>query len=120
MAIGKPPTTFSNRTYELCTSKESVSSVLAADPSLAPGDAWRKLYGHHVGKLTTSKAANDAGKSEVSPADLERAAKCGNWGPTQPSELFLRVSDASLLIQEGSGRRAATNVYSSITMPCVP
>lgn len=89
--------TFSDETYKLCTSGESVSALLAADPTLAPGDAWHKLFGHHVSKATTSShAADDAGKNEVSKADLERAAKCGKWGPTQPSELFLRVGLQSL------------------------
>ncbi len=82
---------FSDRTFQLCTASDSVSSLLAADPALAPGEAWHKLFGHHVGKPKSSHAADDAGKGPVSKEALERAAKCGKWGPTQPSDLFLRV-----------------------------
>lgn len=80
----------SDNIFALCTSSESVSSLLAQDPTLAPGEAWKKLYGHHVSK-PSSKDVNAAGKGSVSKEELERAAKCGKWGPTQPSELFLRV-----------------------------
>jgi len=83
---------FSDQVYKLCTSDESVSSVLAADPKLAPGDAWKKLYGHHAGRPKSAHAADDAGKGAVSQEALDRAAKCGKWGPTQPSDLFLRVT----------------------------
>jgi hypothetical protein len=83
-------TTLPDHVIELCTSNESVSSLLAQDPQLAPGEAWKKLYGHHATKHN-SKAIDSAGKASIGQEELERAAKCGKWGPTQPSELFLRV-----------------------------
>lgn len=83
---------FNDRVYEWCNSPNSVSSALAADPSIAPGDAWLKLYGHNVKKPESSKAVDHAGEGTLSQDALERAERCGKWGPTKPSELFLRVS----------------------------
>lgn len=81
----------SEKVYKLCTSPESVSALLAQDPTMAPGDAWKKLYGHHeAGDKESSKTAT-AHRKEHTPEDLQRALACGNWGPTQPSELFLKV-----------------------------
>lgn len=77
---------------KLLTSPESVSTLLAKDPSLTPGEAWKKLYGHHVGKLGHAPSINELGKHPASEEALRRAAEAGHWGPTQPSELFLRVS----------------------------
>ena len=87
----------SHRLIELCTSSESVSSLLAKDPTLAPGDAWKLLYGHHNSsdrKVEEHEANGIAAGSSEPPSssdELQRAAKCGKWGPTKPSELFLRV-----------------------------
>ncbi len=91
MAENGSPKSFSDKIYKLCTSSETVSSLLAAEPTLAPGDAWHKLYGHHVGKLSSSHSADNVGKGAVTEEDLNRAARCGKWGPTKPGELFLRV-----------------------------
>lgn len=82
----------SDELLKLLTSPESVSTLLAQDPSLTPGEAWKKLYGHHVGKLGDTPSINDAGKHLASEEALRKAAEAGHWGPTQPSELFLRAS----------------------------
>ncbi|KAJ7221756.1 iq calmodulin-binding motif protein [Mycena pura] len=71
--------------HQLCTGTETVSSLLAHDPELPPGDAWKKLYGHHP----ASKAAPE--HKPLTPDDLVRARECGKWGPTQPSDLFLKL-----------------------------
>ncbi|KAF3767910.1 hypothetical protein M406DRAFT_252746 [Cryphonectria parasitica EP155] len=71
----------SDQMYKLFINPESVSSLLAKDPSMAPGKAWKELYGHHTGNHVDKHDEND---------HLERAAECGHWGPTQPSELFLK------------------------------
>lgn len=90
----------SDRLVQLCTSNDSVSSLLAEDPSLAPGDAWERLYGGHVLKTAAEKAhkgdhTNGSTVPGATPGDeLERAARCGKWGPTKPGELFLRASMA--------------------------
>lgn len=82
----------SDKVYKLCTSPESVSSLLAKDPSLTPGEAWKKLYGGHAAGEKESKDTAKIHRDEITAEDLKRAAECGKWGPTQPSELFLRVS----------------------------
>lgn len=81
----------SDKVYKLCTSKETVSSLLAKDPSLSPEDAWKKLYGGHEAGHKESESTAKAHRDHHTPEDLKRALECGNWGPTQPSELFLKV-----------------------------
>ncbi|KAH6856147.1 hypothetical protein B0I37DRAFT_425195 [Chaetomium sp. MPI-CAGE-AT-0009] len=88
----------SDHTLHLCTSGGSVSSLLAREPNLSPGDAWERLYGDtRKGEGAKSEPKRQSGdgrehiESESAPqTDLERAAKCGNWGPTKPSDLFLK------------------------------
>lgn len=82
----------SDRLYELCTSSESVSSVLAKDPTLTPKQAWDRLYGKYEGKHAAKKLLNGVSRSSTTEEVLAQTARCGKWGPTQPSELFLRVS----------------------------
>lgn len=80
--------------YKLFTSPETVSSLLARDPTISPGDAWHTLYRNHIGgKLSGPNSIHHAGKHTPTSEDLQKAASCGRWGPTQPSELFLTVSD---------------------------
>jgi len=87
----------SHHLIDFCTSSESVSSLLAKDPTLAPDDAWKQLYGHRHSsdrKIEVNEANGAAaGPSEpqLSSDELQRAAECGKWGPSKPSELFLRV-----------------------------
>lgn len=88
----------SDKVYKLCTSKESVSALLAKDPTLAPGDAWKQLYGGHSAGEKESTSTAKAHRDHITPDDLRRARECGNWGPTEPSELFLRVGIFTLPI----------------------
>ena len=110
----------SDQVIRLCTSSESVSSLVAEDPALAPGDAWERLYGAHALKAAVkSEQRKSAGgeNHEAHPAnqpDLERAARCGKWGPTKPSELFLRVCT----ILDRNGRQTETERNRSTTMRC--
>jgi hypothetical protein len=89
----------SDRIVELCTSSQSVSSLLAEDPTLSPKEAWERLYGEwkrpksSKGDLKIDDSTTTFTQSTLSQEDLERVAKCGKWGPTQPSELFLKVRD---------------------------
>ena len=89
----KQPDYISNHVLGLCTSSQSVSSLLAEDPTMAPGDAWKELCGDRPSSnasSTTSVNSVDGVPSERKHP-LERAAMCGKWGPTKPSELFLKV-----------------------------
>jgi hypothetical protein len=91
--MGDPrvPGHLSDRVVELCTSMSSVSALMAEDPSRTPEDAWDGLYG----KWKSAKSPDDDHLKATSGLDwqdeLQRAARCGKWGPTQPSELFLKV-----------------------------
>jgi hypothetical protein len=81
----------SEKVHTLCNGTESVSSMLAAEPTMAPGDAWKALYGKHEAGKDVSTSTAKAHRDEITSEDLQRAFECGNWGPTRPSELFLRV-----------------------------
>jgi hypothetical protein len=94
----EPRNHISDRIIQLCESTDSVSSLIAHDPDLAPGDAWERLYGGRALKAAGKEARkNDsgdesAGSEPLTQDELERAARCGKWGPTKPSELFLKVT----------------------------
>lgn len=73
---------------KLCQAEDTVSSELAKDPALAPGEAATKLYGN---RSTTGKQPQHEKLGPASAEDLKQALSCGRWGPTGPGELFLRV-----------------------------
>ena len=79
----------SQKVYDLCQGGGTVSSELAQDPTLSPGKVAKKLYGDHVGGHDEHKTFKLPTATED---DLERAYRCGKWGSTRPSDLFLRVS----------------------------
>lgn len=84
----------SQHVFDLCQAGDTVSSVLATDPSQPPGDIVKKLYGHHEHGLhhglTTGEDKNSANDTS------ENALQCGRWGPTNPSPLFLQAFADSL------------------------
>ncbi|KAF4502620.1 IQ calmodulin-binding motif [Fusarium agapanthi] len=84
----------SQHVYDLCQAKETVSSVLANDPSQTPGNAIKKLYGHHEHALHHKISAKE--DTEKSEDATEAALQCGRWGPTTPSPLFLQAFADSL------------------------
>lgn len=79
----------SDHAVKLCQETPTVSSEFAKNPSEAPTEIIKRLYGHH--KPTTGHDVSGVGRPPASVADLERARQCGKWGPKEPSELFLRV-----------------------------
>ncbi|KAK4144606.1 uncharacterized protein C8A04DRAFT_11437 [Dichotomopilus funicola] len=81
-----------DHTIRLCTSDESVSSLVARNPDLAPGDAWKKLHGDDAWKHLEGRGRHeDKFDDSEDKTELSRTAECGKWGPTKPSELFLRI-----------------------------
>jgi phosphatidylserine/phosphatidylglycerophosphate/cardiolipin synthase-like enzyme len=75
---------------KLCQAIATVSSEIARNPSLSPGEVTTKIYGK---RETTGRPSRDA-DDELTPTsadDLKQAFSCGRWGPTQPGELFLRA-----------------------------
>ena len=84
---------FSEKVHALCGASETVSSVLARDPTLAPGDVVKKFYG-----LPPQDIESDAEKKKISSEEaLQRAFVCGKWGSNaKPTTLFLKAFAASL------------------------
>ncbi|KAF8930980.1 hypothetical protein BGZ52_000238, partial [Haplosporangium bisporale] len=78
----------SENVLQLCQATETVSSVLAKDPTAAPGEVVKNLYGHHK-KVFNYDPENN--RPAASAQAQEQALKCGRWGPTQPSSLFLQA-----------------------------
>ena len=81
-------TMLSQKVYDLCHAKDTVSSELARDPSLAPGAVIKKLYGHDAAGHDEHKQFKEP---QASAEDLQKASECGKWGSTRPSDLFLKV-----------------------------
>ncbi|GMG02712.1 unnamed protein product [Aspergillus oryzae var. brunneus] len=77
------------RVYQLCHSSKTVSSELARDPNQAPTKVFHKLYSDYHVKDDVSKSED----GEDGHDSLQKALECGNWGPTKPSNLFLKVSE---------------------------
>lgn len=101
----------SDKVYALCTSSESVSDLLAKDPTLAPEDAWKKLFGDNWAGEKESVSTAKANRDEITSEDLKRARECGKWGPTEPSDLFLRVGPLELLMDYSDFHRSTTMLY---------
>lgn len=77
------------RIEELCCNPTSVSSKYAEQPELSPGQIAEQLYG--VSHLGTVTARAPDPRITCSDEDLEWARRCGNFGDSKPSELFLRA-----------------------------
>jgi hypothetical protein len=99
--------TLSEKVLKWATSTPSVTSVLEKDPSKSPGAAAKELFGHDI-SLGDSKSSSSNASNASSPNaalqhahatddEIEKARQCGNWGESQPSELFLRMFHAALL-----------------------
>jgi hypothetical protein len=100
----------SEKVYKLCTSKDSVSALLANNPGLSPEEAWKQIFGRDEAGENESISTAKANRDNLTPDDLRRAHECGNWGPTEPSELFLRVRKINFM------KFAGTDTYSCTTM----
>jgi len=87
-------TKISDKVFKWCTSEESVSALLAKNPTLAPSKAIEQLYGKEHVSVSEKKHPKQYSHSSE---DLERAFKCGKWGDTRPSELFLHIFHDALL-----------------------
>ncbi|EMC96773.1 hypothetical protein BAUCODRAFT_34168 [Baudoinia panamericana UAMH 10762] len=72
-----------------CQSKDSISSHYAQDPTKSPSDIGQKLFGSHHLHSSSTKAPTE--RLVASPETLEWARRCGNFGNTQPSQLFLQA-----------------------------
>jgi transposase len=83
-------TMVSRKLYNLCH-KQSVTSVLAQDPSQCPQKVFHKLFeGHHSSHTGVEEVESDKSNWEALD-ELQKARACGNFGSTETSELFLKV-----------------------------
>ncbi len=78
----------SEKVYKLCTSDKSISAELAKDPTQAPGEVSKTLFGSDALDHDEVKPPKEA---KAGTEDLERAYQCGKWGNTRPSDLFLKA-----------------------------
>ncbi|KAI1468868.1 uncharacterized protein F4812DRAFT_458396 [Daldinia caldariorum] len=116
----EPPFTISEKLCKLCLSSKSVSSALAQDSSLTPGEAWKKLFGCHDHGHCSKGDVHDIGKGSLSSKELEKARACGKWGSQKPSDLFLRIYHDALSTLDhdlGCGMVSPSLMGSSGTMP---
>ncbi|KZM28217.1 catalytic [Ascochyta rabiei] len=87
-------TVISNKLHRYCTDSASITSELAQLPSKEPTHLADKLYGGEHLAITERKPSHF--QHPASQAELVRAQECGNWGESQPSELFLQCFHAAL------------------------
>lgn len=86
-----------DRVYNWCKQSDTVTSVLAKDPSQCPWNIFKELYEAHDHTLHPKNSVDSVSTSsdEISSAQekdqLQKAFSCGNWGSSVPSELFLKV-----------------------------
>ncbi|KAI1106634.1 IQ calmodulin-binding motif protein [Jackrogersella minutella] len=116
------PYNISERVHQLCLSSESVSSILAQDPSLPPGEAWKKVVGHHDHPHDQNSKGDvcQIGKGPIDPKEIEKARSCGRWGSQEPSDLFLRMYHDALCTLDDDlacGMVSPSLMGSSGTMP---
>ncbi|KAJ9605552.1 hypothetical protein H2200_010209 [Cladophialophora chaetospira] len=74
--------------FDLCQNGQSVTAELAQNPTSTPHDVAKKLFGVEAADEIHQKKL-DLGEGR--PSDLEEARKCGNWGTSNPSDLFLKI-----------------------------
>lgn len=74
---------------KLCQATPTVSSEFAKNPNQSPTEIVKRLHGHFKSSTKTENTEGDA--AAVAAAELEQALRCGQWGPQQPSDLFLKI-----------------------------
>ncbi|KAI1326230.1 phospholipase D/nuclease [Xylariaceae sp. FL0255] len=107
--VAHMPGHITDRVYNWCQAKDSVSSLMAADPNLTPGEAWKTLFGKSSSRPSSGGKGHDGDKQSsfkhLTAEELDRARQCGKWGSSQPSDLFLRMyHDALCTLNDDPGR----------------
>ncbi|KAJ5169265.1 uncharacterized protein N7482_004859 [Penicillium canariense] len=86
-----------DKVYKWCKQSATVTSELGEDPSQCPTKVFKKLYESHDHDLHSNESGDSLGISADGTSSfeqidhLQRALACGNWGPSEPSELFLTI-----------------------------
>jgi hypothetical protein len=79
------------KVFELCHRQHTLTAELAKTPSEAPSSVCKRLFG-----VDTEDDVVEDKAAKTSPdvaSDIAQARQCGNWGSSQPSELFLKVRE---------------------------
>ncbi len=77
--------------YDLCQRHQTITSELAKNPSEHPSNLSKRLFDIDIEDDVHLKDRKQSGPSANGPSDIEQARHCGNWGGSEPSELFFRV-----------------------------
>ncbi|CEJ86164.1 hypothetical protein VHEMI04027 [[Torrubiella] hemipterigena] len=75
----------SDRVLQLCQDTNTVSSIWAKDTTKVPDKIIQQLYSGHA--QGNAKAFRQPASEEAQ----NKALKCGRWGPSTPSPLFLQA-----------------------------
>ncbi|KAI1114468.1 hypothetical protein F5Y14DRAFT_170199 [Nemania sp. NC0429] len=104
-----PKYKISDRLYGWCQSKDSVSSLLAANPDLTPTAAWQELF--HENRKGSSAREDDrnAEAANITDGDLSRAGLCGKWGTRKPSDLFMKLYHDALCTLDADPERGVVS-----------
>lgn len=78
----------SDHVVKLCNQEHTLSSLLAQDTSRQPKDILQELYGQFKRDRTCKVSERRQPESQEA---RDTALKCGKWGPTSPSPLFLQA-----------------------------
>ncbi|KAJ3497065.1 hypothetical protein NLG97_g2184 [Lecanicillium saksenae] len=78
----------SKHVISLCGESTTVSSALLDDPKSSPSTIIDRLYGQLSSNRT---CAPETRRKKASGKEQNDALKCGNWGQTEPSPLFLQA-----------------------------
>ncbi|KAL1608390.1 hypothetical protein SLS60_003331 [Paraconiothyrium brasiliense] len=81
-------THISDKILSFCTEPKSVSSEYAKDPTKTPGQHADHLYGRELPAVTEHQPPHL--RKPPTLDDIARARQCGNWGDSNPSDLFLQ------------------------------
>lgn len=87
----------SRKLYDI-SKGQTVTSELARDPSQCPQKVFHRLFeGHHLSHKLDD--VDDLEADKISQweqlGEVEKARACGNFGSTETSDLFLKVSRCS-------------------------
>lgn len=83
-----PDKMVSQHVVKLCQEVETVSSILESNPRERLHKIVERLFGHHSRDL---HADPETYREPPSSETLDAAFKCGRWGGTRPSPLFLQA-----------------------------
>ncbi|KAK7190264.1 hypothetical protein DPSP01_006791 [Paraphaeosphaeria sporulosa] len=81
-------THITDKILAFCREPRSVSSEYAKDPTKPPGHYADQLYGKERTAVTKQQPPHL--RKPPSKEEILRARQCGNWGDSEPSDLFLQ------------------------------